>query len=323
MVRLGSARNARPDHRDTGGHPRRAWRRALPRRHPLLHPDEVEQDLSGLLELLFEEPGLAAEQLPPPLAELYDGEFGFGKPLLYANFVTSLDGVTAVDPGASGQGSLISDGLPADRFLMGLLRGFADVVLIGAGTLRAESGHVWSAGRVYPPCADAFVRLREFLLLPPAAPLAVVSGSGSVDPALPALAGGMILTTAAGAARLAGRAPEGVKVIALGAGEAVAVGDAVAALRAEGYRSILTEGGPHLFGQLLNEGLVEQLFLTLSPALAGRERTSTQIGLIEGTSLLPGIDLRGRLLSVRRSGSHLFLRYDLAQRPASELDTGH
>ena len=38
---------------------------------------------------------------------------------------------------------------------------------------------------------------------------------------------------------------------------------------------------------------------------------STQIGLVEGTSLLPGIDIRGRLLSVRRSGSHLFVRYDL------------
>ena len=87
----------------------------------------------------------------------------------------------------------------------------------------------------------------------------------------------------------------------------------VAALRAEGYRSILTEGGPHLFGQLLAAGLVEQLFLTLAPALAGRQRDSTQIGLVEGTSLLPGIDVRGRLLSVRRSGSHLFLRYDLTQ----------
>jgi len=62
----------------------------------------------------------------------------------------------------------------------------------------------------------------------------------------------------------------------------------------------------------LKAGLVEQLFLTLSPAIAGRERGSTQIGLVEGTSLLPGIDIRGRLLSARRSGSHLFLRYQLS-----------
>jgi len=195
---------------------------------------------------------------------------------------------------------------------MGLLRAFADVVLIGAGTLRAESDHVWSAGRVYPPAAEAYLRLREFLLLPPTAPLAVVTGSGSLDPALPGLAGGLILTTAQGAAHLAGRTPGGVRVIALGAGETVSAGDVVAALRAEGYKSILTEGGPHLFGQLLAAGLVEQLFLTLSPTLAGRERSGAQIGLVEGASLLPGIDIRGRLLSARRSGSHLFLRYELA-----------
>jgi hypothetical protein len=56
---------------------------------------------------------------------------------------------------------------------------------------------------------------------------------------------------------------------------------------------------------------VDQLFLTLSPLLAGRESGSSQVGLVEGTSLLPGIDLRGSLLSARRTGSHLFLRYDL------------
>jgi riboflavin biosynthesis pyrimidine reductase len=273
--------------------------------------NEAGSDLSGLLELLYEEAGLPFEQLPPPLAELYDGELGLGKPLIYANFVTSLDGVTAVAPTEPGQGGLISGGLPADRFLMGLLRAFADVVLIGAGTLRAEAAHVWSPGRVYPPAADAYLRLREFLLLPPSVPLAVVSGSGAVDPALPALAGGLILTTAAGAERLAGRTPGGVRVVSLGEGDTVAVTDVVSALRAEGYGSILTEGGSHLFGQLLAARLVEQLFLTIAPALAGRERDATQIGLVEGTSLLPGIDIRGRLLSARRSGSHLFLRYDL------------
>jgi riboflavin biosynthesis pyrimidine reductase len=194
---------------------------------------------------------------------------------------------------------------------MGLLRAFADVVLIGAGTLRAESAHLWTADRVYPPAADAFRSLREYLQLPPTAPLAVVTASGNVDPALPALEGGLILTTAPGAKGLASRASGGVRVLGLGDGELVSAADVVAALRAAGHRSILTEGGPHLFGQLLAAGLVDQLFLTLSPALAGRDRNSGQIGLVEGTALLPDIDIRGRLLSARKSGSHLFLRYDL------------
>lgn len=272
--------------------------------------DEVGPELS-LLELLFETPGLPAARLPPPLAELYGGELGLQRPLLYANFVTSLDGVTAIDPEAAGQGGLISGGQPADRFLMGLLRAFADVVLIGAGTLRAESKHVWTPGRVYPPAADAFVLLRESLGLAPGLPLAVVTASGEVDSTLPALAGGLILTTAAGASRLGSHAPAGTRVLALGDGPMVAMPDAIAALRAEGFESILSEGGPHLFGQLLEARLVDQLFLTLSPLLAGREQGASQVGLVEGTSLLPGIELRGRLLSARRSGSHLFLRYDL------------
>jgi riboflavin biosynthesis pyrimidine reductase len=273
--------------------------------------DEVEPLLSGLFEPLFEVPGLPTEQLPPPLAELYGSELGLARPLLYANFVTSLDGVTAIDPEASGQGGLISGGLAADRFLMGLLRAFADAVLVGAGTLRAEASHVWTAGRVYPPAAEAFRNLRQYLGLAPDPPLVVVTGSGDVDPRLPALAGGLVLTSAAGAARLAGRAPAGVRVIPLGEGERLAMADVLAAIRAEGYRSVLTEGGPHLFGQLLAAGLVDELFLTLAPVLAGRDAASTQIGLVEGASLLPSLAVRGRLLSVRRSESHLFLRYDL------------
>jgi riboflavin biosynthesis pyrimidine reductase len=194
---------------------------------------------------------------------------------------------------------------------MGLLRAFADVVLVGAGTFRAESNHLWTPGRVYPPCADAFRALREYLGLAPDPPLAVVTGSGDLDPTLPALTGGLVLTTAAGAARLAGRAPAGVRVIPLGGGERLTAAAAVGALQEAGFQSILSEGGSHLFGELLKARLVDELFLTLSPVLAGREQGSTQIGLVEGATLLPGADIRGRLLSARRAGSHLCLRYDL------------
>ena len=236
---------------------------------------------------------------------------GFPRPLLYANFVSSLDGITAIDPAASGQGGLISGGLAADRFLMGLLRAFADVVLIGAGTLRAEPDHLWTPGRVYPPTADAYALLREVLGRPAALPLAVLTAGGGIDPRLPALAGGLILTTDAGAARI-GRPPAGLRVISLGAGPVVDVGAAVARLRGEGFGMILTEGGPHLFGQLLAASLVEELFLTVAPVIAGRDRSSTQIGLVEGVSLLPDLAVRGRLKSARRSGDHLFLRYALS-----------
>ena len=194
---------------------------------------------------------------------------------------------------------------------MGLLRAFAEVVLIGAGTYRAEGRHRWTPDRAHPPAAAGYAKLRRELGRPEELPLAVVTASGEVDPGLPALAGGMLLTTRAGEARLRGRTPAGVRVEVAGEGDRVAPADALAVLRRAGYRSILTEGGPHLFGEMVRDGLVDQLFLTLAPVIAGRERNGPATSLAEGVALLPGIDRRAELLGVRRGGPLLFLRYRL------------
>jgi riboflavin biosynthesis pyrimidine reductase len=72
----------------------------------------------------------------------------------------------------------------------------------------------------------------------------------------------------------------------------------------------ITEAGPSLFGSLVDSGLVDELFLTVSPVLAGRGATA-RLGLVEGVELLPRTRVAGRLRSVRTYGSHLFLRYGL------------
>ena len=88
-------------------------------------------------------------------------------------------------------------------------------------------------------------------------------------------------------------------------------GPALAALRSEfGVRSVLCEGGPRLFGSLVAAGLADELFLTLSPVLAGRD-LDPRLSLLEGAQLLPDRSVTGDLMSVRRHGSHLFLRYRL------------
>ena len=67
------------------------------------------------------------------------------------NFVSTFDGVVALDRvGASG-GREISGGFEPDRFVMGLLRASADAVLVGAGTVRASGTRAWTPGRVHPP----------------------------------------------------------------------------------------------------------------------------------------------------------------------------
>ena len=81
---------------------------------------------------------------------------------MYANFVETLDGVVAI-PGHERSNALIADESEADRFVMGLLRAFADVVLIGAGTLLASPKGRWRPDGVYPAGKSAFAELRARL----------------------------------------------------------------------------------------------------------------------------------------------------------------
>ena len=81
---------------------------------------------------------------------------------MFANFVASLDGIVAIDP-PRGTGAEISGGDAHDRAVMGMLRAVADAVVIGAGNLRAEGDHVWTAERVCPELAPAYAALRASL----------------------------------------------------------------------------------------------------------------------------------------------------------------
>ena len=138
------------------------------------------------LAVLYERAGLPAWPLPRVLAEVYGGDLGFRQPCVYANFVASVDGVTALGPEYPSSGSAISLHDPADRFVMGLLRACADVVLIGAGTLRATPGHRWTPAYVCPAAADGYDALRRTRGLPIDALLAVVTARGDIPAGHPA-----------------------------------------------------------------------------------------------------------------------------------------
>lgn len=76
---------------------------------------------------------------------------------------------------------------------------------------------------------------------------------------------------------------------------------------------ILSEGGPTLFASLLASRLVDELFLTISPLLAGRD-VRPRLPLVRGVELLPHAAADLRLRSARRHEDHLFLRYSFAHR---------
>lgn len=262
------------------------------------------------LELLFEVEGIPSFDLPVELGHLYGGLLGFEEPRLYTNFVSTLDGVVAI-PSIPRSNALINAGSEADRFVMGLLRALADVVLIGSGTLRSSPKGTWRPEKVFPPATEAFAELRRRLGRATAPAVAILTGRGSIDAAHPVLASGaLVLTSEPAAARLEGRLPSASTIVSLGPEPTLDARLVVSALHERGHRLILSEAGPHTFGALLTAGVADELFLTVSPLLAGDAGAGSRLRLVEAADLAPGL-VEGRVMSVRRSGAHLFLRYEL------------
>ena len=237
------------------------------------------------------------------------------RPTVIANFVSSLDGVVALGPSepAAGGGE-ISGFSEADRFMMALLRGIADAVIVGAGTVRVGSRHEWTPRRVQPALAGVFAAWRAELGLAPQPTTIVVTASGNLDPAHPGLSAPdvpvIVATTPAGAERLNSRPlPTNMKVEAVGSGDRVPAVAILELAQRTGARLALCEGGPHLFGELLRARLVDELFLTLAPQLVGRDANLHRLAMVEGMSFGEGRGRWSKLAAVRRAGDDLFLRY--------------
>jgi riboflavin biosynthesis pyrimidine reductase len=263
-------------------------------------------------DVLAEETGLPAIPLPPGLARVYGGDLALEQESVYANFVATIDGVVAI-PSLRNSNTVIAGDNDADRFLMGLLRAVADAVLIGAGVLRASPKGTWRAEKIHSPAAESYAELRASLGLPEAPEIAILTGSGSIDPAHPALAGrAVVLTSDAGADRLAGKLPDSATMLSLGSRPRLDGARIVEALRARGHRRILSEAGPHTFGSLLDANAVDELFLTTSPFVAGDAGAGSRFRLVEAADLVPLVDCR--LLGIRRHGAHLFTRYAIEKR---------
>lgn len=181
---------------------------------------------------------------------------------LRVNFVASLDGSVTVDGRSGGLGS------PGDRRIFQVLRALADVVLVGHGTASAEGYR--------PVTPDSPVgRLRASIGRPPTASIAVVSRRASLDPASGLATGAVsptILVTcaAADAGRREALAAAGVTVLVCGDDD-VDLPLAVDRLAELGHEQVLCEGGPTLFRDAVAAGLVDELDLSIAPALVGDE----------------------------------------------------
>ncbi len=226
-----------------------------------------------------------------------------GRPYVYCNMVSSLDGKVVVDGTERGLGS------SADRGAMRELRLHADAVINGAGTLRASGAS--------PRLPDDLAALR-LAAGRTRYPLAVVvSASADLPLDQPFFRDGsfhaaVFVREDAPAERLGRLRATGRRVVALPAEGFV--GAVLAALRGDfGVRHLLCEGGPRLNRALLDAGALDELFLTLTPKIVGGEGLTA----VHGGGPYPRAALpRFGLVSVRPwpETGECFLRYRYERR---------
>ena len=223
------------------------------------------------------------------VAQVYAWRPGRSSQQVRANMISSLDGGVALDGRAGGLGSA------DDQRVLSILRDLADVVLVGAGTVRAEGYGGIHLG------SDRLERRRRWGL-GGQPPLAVVTARGMdadaaifTDTPVPPI----VVTTAAGAERM-----KDVAATVIVAGEtSVDLDVMLNALGDRGLNRVLCEGGPGLLGHLVAADRLDELCLTGSPMLLG----GSPLTLLSGAELATPI--RWQLEGVLRSESYLFTRY--------------
>ena len=219
------------------------------------------------------------------LAHAYAYPPGLGQPYVRVNFVSSVDGA------ASSGGTSAALGSEADRRVFGLLRELCEVIVVGAGTARAENYR----GARRPSRATG---------APPR--IAVVTARGDLDPTAPLFTDTsvpplVITANACPPASCERLRAAGAEVVVLDE-DRVSPDGLLATLDVSGLRRVLCEGGPRLFGDLIAADAVDELCLTVSPVLAGGDTFRISNG--------PPGDLRGmRLVGALTDQDVLLLRY--------------
>ncbi|MER6524134.1 pyrimidine reductase family protein [Streptomyces sp. NPDC001508] len=218
-----------------------------------------------------------------------------GEAWLRANMVSTLDGAAQYE----GRSQPISGA--ADMRIFGTLRALADVVVVGAQTVRKEGYR--------PARARAeFAAARQAAGQGPAPAIAVVSASLELDFSLPLFTAPLVPTlvltgAAADRDRIAAAERAGARVVIAGNGTEVDPARAVRALAGLGHTRLLTEGGPRLLGRFVAAGVLDELCLTLSPMLtAGNAQR-----IADGPPV--AVPRRFELVSLLTEAGYLFARY--------------
>jgi len=243
------------------------------------------------------------------------------RPHVMLNMVSTADGHATL----GGRSGAISG--PADRALFHGLRMAVDAVMAGAATVRVER-----YGRIVPDASRRALRVERGLSAEPLA--CIVSGRLALDRDIPLLAdpAARVVILTSSAASLPESTAAEIHYIRAARDGLLDLPAALAELRERfGVSTLLCEGGPHLNAQLLAAGLVDELFLSLAPVLAGGDIGGNPahpnpahpeaLRILAGPELSPPVDLD--LLSVLEQEGSLFLRYRVRANPNDEDDAIH
>ena len=214
-----------------------------------------------------------------------------------ANMIFSADGAAAF----RGRAGTLS--CPTDQNLLRDLRAFADVVLVGAGTARAEN-----YGPVRFSAVQEELRGDRRGQAPP--PIAVVSETGRLPATLFDGPQQPILVTSDRAASKHSFSRHTRWQVMPAGDDHVDLATAVGLLRAAGLRRILCEGGPTVLDQLVEADVVDEICVTIAPLLAGSQPVGH--GQASRRSLPNSLELAHALLC----DGYMFLRYRRASKPA-------
>jgi riboflavin biosynthesis pyrimidine reductase len=237
------------------------------------------------------QPGLGVVELPDSPAGL-DAYYADAPDGIRANMVTTVDGAGAF----AGRTKAIST--DADQMLLGYLRRQADAVLVGATTIHAES-----YGPVHLPDEARTQRVRAGYAATP--PLVVVTAHAKLSLTSKIFAGDgprPIVATLRASADAATELRDVADIVVVG-DDVIEPARIIAELRERGLRRVLCEGGPFLLSTLIENDLVDDMCLTLSPYLAGSQPTTPQPASARETPT------RLRLRHVLTHDDLLYLRY--------------
>jgi riboflavin biosynthesis pyrimidine reductase len=222
------------------------------------------------------------------------------RPYTIANFVASVDGAVAVD----GRSAALGD--DGDRAIFHTLRSEVDAVLAGTNTLRSEN-----YGRIVPLAERRAARVQAGRSPEPIA--CVITRSGRVPLGIPLFAEpeARVVVFSPVYLDLAGTRAQ-IDVVRTDPVRSDPLNAALRTLRADfGVSTLLCEGGATLFGSLLAEELIDELFLTLAPKLVGGGGPTLNAG-----PALPRLaQLRIEWLLARNES--LYLRYAVSPQPAA------